>query len=63
MCSTLKRSLRYLGKSSDDYGSVSYETLGNTAYGQLNGGLGVATGSSVTLFPRRASSLAPSSMP
>ena len=29
----LKRSLRYLGKNGENYGSVSFETLGSTAYG------------------------------
>ena len=53
----LKRSLRYLGKNGENYGSVSFETLGNTAYGQLNGGLGVATGSSVTLFSEEGKQL------
>ena len=53
----LKRSLRYLGKNGENYGSVSFETLGSTAYGQLNGGLGVATGSSVTLFSEEGKQL------
>ena len=53
----LKRSLRYLGKNGENYGSVSFETLGSTAYGQLNGGLGVVTGSSVTLFSEEGKQL------
>lgn len=57
MLDGLKRSLRYLGKNGENYGSVSFETLGSTAYGQLNGGLGVATGSSVTLFSEEGKQL------
>ena len=51
------RSLRYMGKNGENYGSVSFESYGVTGYALAGDGLAIASRSGVTLFSENGETL------